>query len=190
MLPDNPRAGGQRPYCTWGLGAAGRAGSVQARSCSWLPLLLAALMLWQRGKQNRFWQTGRMQQGQMRHLWTVWEWMLSADHELTFLGGKWAQDKVRNWNYVCSSERTKHKILPKYLEILGDAISEVNLKCLSVQARKNHRLFIRTQGKNDECKPEKVLRKRLSSWVLRRCFLATTKQDYWGSFWLFQLISQ
>ena len=87
MLPDNPRAGGQRPYCTWGLWGLG-AGSEQAQSCSWLPLLLAALMLWQQGKQNSFWQTGRMQQGQMRHLWTVWEWMLSADHELTFLGEK------------------------------------------------------------------------------------------------------
>ena len=62
-------------------------------------------------------------------------------------------------------QKKRNKILPQYLEILGDAISEVNLKCLSVQARKNHRLFIRTQGKNDECKPEKVLRKRLFSWV-------------------------
>ena len=71
----------------WGLWGSG-AGSAQAQCCSWLPLLLAALMLWQRGKQNSFWQTGRMQQGQMRHLWTVWEWMFSADHELTFLGEK------------------------------------------------------------------------------------------------------
>ena len=30
MLPDNSRAGGQRPYCTWGLGAVGIGGRIRA----------------------------------------------------------------------------------------------------------------------------------------------------------------
>ena len=33
---------------------------------------------------------------------------------------------------MCVHQKKGNEILPQYLEILGDAISEVNLKCLSV----------------------------------------------------------
>lgn len=58
---------GQRPYCTWDLGAAGIGSRIGAGTKLQL-IILAALMLWQQGKQNRFWRTGRMQWGQTGHL--------------------------------------------------------------------------------------------------------------------------
>ena len=77
---------GHRPYCTWGLGLQALwAGSAQGQSCRCSPLLLAALMLWQQGKQkskDTMGPNGAFTDG--RRVGVLSDF--SVDNELTFLG--------------------------------------------------------------------------------------------------------
>lgn len=72
-----------------------------------------------------------------------------------------------------SFRKSKTQNFPQHLEMLGDAISEVNLKCLSAYTIENYFLFIRTQGKMmNVMEHSRTLVRFLFffSWVHRRCF--------------------